>query len=151
MSGPAVEGLVLEGELSALTSQLTKVKSVKTKKINTFKKTIERFDVDQNNIELFEAMRQDKKVADDCGDAFIILVEICILKMQKEVDAWTPSNDKQTASPVASKLVNAQDALKAYTADKEELDGKYFALAGSFHARREARQIGLFRLDPVTR
>ena len=31
MSGPAVEGLVLEGELSALTSQLTKVKSVKTK------------------------------------------------------------------------------------------------------------------------
>ena len=79
MSGPAVEGLVLEGELSALTSQLTKVKSVKTKKLNTLKKTIERFDVDQNNIELFEAMRQDKKVADDCGDAFIILVEICIL------------------------------------------------------------------------
>ena len=50
MSGPAVEGLVLEGELSALTPQLTKVKSVKTKKINTLKKTIERFDVDQNNI-----------------------------------------------------------------------------------------------------
>ena len=98
------------------------------------------FDVDQNNIELFEAMRQDKKVADDCGDAFIILVEICILKMQKEVDAWTPGSDKQTVSPMVSKLGNAQDALKAYTADKEELDGKYFALAGSFHARREARQ-----------
>ena len=43
--------------------------------------------MDQNNLELFEAMRHDKKVADDCGDAFIILVEICIVKMQKEIDA----------------------------------------------------------------
>ena len=32
MSGPAVRGLELEGGLSALTLQLTKVKSLKTKK-----------------------------------------------------------------------------------------------------------------------
>ena len=72
--------------------------------------TIEKFDVDQNNLELLEAMRLDKKVADDCGEAFSILVEICILKMQEELDVWT---DKQG---------NAQDALKAYTVEKEELD-----------------------------
>ena len=81
MSGPAIEGLDLEGGLSALSSQLTKVKSVKTKKLNAFKKIIERFDVDQNNLELWEAMRLDKKVADDCSEAFSILVEICIVKM----------------------------------------------------------------------
>ena len=80
MSGPAVESLVLEGGLNALTSQLTKVKSVKTKKLNALKKTIERFNVDQNNLELWEAMRQDKKVSDDTGEAFTILMDTCILK-----------------------------------------------------------------------
>ena len=83
MSGPAVESLVLEGGLNALTSQLTKVKSVKTKKMNALKKTIERFNVDQNNLELWDAMRQDKKVADDTGEAFTILMDTCIVKMQE--------------------------------------------------------------------
>ena len=89
MSGPAVKGLDLEGGLSALTSQLTKVKSVKTKKLNALRKTIERFDADQNNLELWEAMRLDKKVADNTGEAFTILVETCIVKMQEELDVWT--------------------------------------------------------------
>jgi hypothetical protein len=92
------------------------------------KKTIERFDVDQNNLELWEAMRLDKKVADDCGEAFTILVEICIVKMQVE-----------NIYPLISKHGNAQDALKAYTVGKEELDVRYFELAGSFHARQQAR------------
>ena len=136
MSGPAVEVLDLEGGLSALSSQLTKVKSVKTKKLNALSKTIEIFEADQNNLELWEALRLDKKVADDCGEAFTILVETCILKKQEELEAWT---DKEKVSKLVCKQSNAQDALKAYTVDKEELDEKYFELAGSFHARQHAR------------
>ena len=68
------------------------------KKLNALKKTIERFDVDQNNLELWEAKRLDKKVADDCGEAFTILIEICIVKMQEEIDAWT---DKQNVCPIS--------------------------------------------------
>ena len=116
MSGPAVEGLDLEGGLSALTSQLTKVKSVKTKKLNALRKTIERFGADQNNLELWEAMRLDKKVADDTGEAFTILVETCVVKMQEELDVWT---DKDKVCPLVSKQSNALDALNAYTVEKE--------------------------------
>ena len=140
MSGPAVEGLDLEGGLSALTSQLTKVKSVKTKKLNALRKTIERFGADQNNLELWEAMRLDKKVADDTGEAFTILVETCVVKMQEELDVWT---DKDKVCPLVSKQSNALDALNAYTVEKEELDGRYFELAGSFHARQHARMKSL--------
>ena len=67
---------------------------------------------------------------------FSILVEICIVKMQEEIDAWT---DKERVCPVVPKQNNAQDALKANTVDKEELDVRYFELAGSFHARQQAR------------
>ena len=94
------------------------------------------FNVDQNNLVLWDAMRQDKKVADDTGEAFTILVDTCIVKMQEEIDVWT---DKEKVCPLVSKQSNAQDALLAYTVDKEELDGKYFELAGSFQARQLAR------------
>ena len=43
MSGPAVESLDLEGGLSTLTLQLTKVKGVKTKKLNSLRRINERF------------------------------------------------------------------------------------------------------------
>ena len=148
MSGPAVEGLDLEGGLSALSSQLTKVKSVKTKKLNVLRKTVDRFKVDQNNLELWEALRLNKKVADDCVEAYTILVETCVLKMQEELKAWT---DKEKVSPLVSKESNAQDALKAYTEDKEELDKKYFELAGNFHARQSARMKSQSESKPDTK
>ena len=69
MSGPAVEALVLEGGLSALTSQLTKLKSLKTKKLNSWRRTIERFQIDQNNLELWTALQLHKEVAEDYGTA----------------------------------------------------------------------------------
>ena len=148
MSGPAVEGLDLEGGLSALSSQLTKVKSVKTKKLNVLRKTVDRFKVDQNNLELWEALRLNKKVADDCVEAYTNLVETCILKMQEELGAWT---DKEKVSPLVSKESNVQDALKAYTEDKEELDKKYFELAGNFHARQSARMKSQSESKPDTK
>ena len=85
-------------------------------------------------------MRLDKKVADDTGEAFTILVETCVVKMQEELDVWT---DKDKVCPLVSKQSNALDALNAYTVEKEELDGRYFELAGSFHARQHARNNSL--------
>ena len=87
MSGAAVEGLDLEGGLSDLSLQLTKVKRVKTNKLNLLKRTIERFKADQNNLELWKALQLNKETADDCGDAYDILMEACIAKMQEELEA----------------------------------------------------------------
>ena len=48
LSGPAVESLDLEGGLSTLTLQLTKVKGVKKKKLNSLRRIIERFEAGQD-------------------------------------------------------------------------------------------------------
>ena len=69
MSGPAVESLDLEGGLSALTLQLTKVKGVKTKKLNSLRRIIKRFEADQNNLELWKALQLNKASAGNCGEA----------------------------------------------------------------------------------
>ena len=74
--------------MSSLTLQLTKVKSLKTKKLNTLRRTIERFEQDQNNLELWKALQSSKEVSDDNGDAYEILMEACISKMQEELEAW---------------------------------------------------------------
>ena len=87
--------------------------------MNSLRKTIERFKADQHNLELWEALRLNKTVADDCGEAYTILMETCIVKMQEELEAWT---DKEKVSPIVSKRSSAQDALKIYTEDKDELD-----------------------------
>ena len=97
--------------MSALSLQFTKVKGVKTKKLNSLRKTIDRFEADQNNLELWEALRLNKKVADDCGEAYSILVETCIVKMQEKLETWT---DKDKVSPMVSKMGSAQDELSLH-------------------------------------
>ena len=125
MSGPAVRGLELEGGLSALTLQLTKVKSLKTKKLNSLRRTIERFERDQNNLELWKALQSSKEAADDNGDAYDILMEACIAKMQEELEAW----DKDSVSPLVSKIAVAESELSAYEDDKDSLESSYFILS----------------------
>ena len=80
-----MEALELEGGLSVLSSQLTKVKSLKTKKLNTWRKTIDRFKVDQNNLELWSALQLHKETAKDFGTAYEILMEACVARMQEEL------------------------------------------------------------------
>ena len=46
MSGSTVEGLDLEGGLSDLSLQLTKVKRAKTNKLSVLRRTIDRFEAD---------------------------------------------------------------------------------------------------------
>ena len=101
------------------------------------RKTIERYEADQNNLQLWEALRLNKKVADDCGEAYSILVKTCIVKMQEELETWT---DKEKVSPMVSKIGSAQDELRVFTEDKDELDECYFELAGSFHERQSTRK-----------
>ena len=118
MSGPAVRGLELEGGLSALTLQLTKVKSLKTKKLNSLRRTIERFERDQNNLELWKALQSSKEVSDDNGNAYEILMEACITKMQEELETW----EKDSVSPLVAKLAVAESDLGAYVEDKDRLE-----------------------------
>ena len=133
MSGPAVEALVLEGGLSALTSQLTKLKGLKTKKLNGWRRTLERFQSDQNNLELWAAVQSHKEVAGDYGTAYELLIEACMAKMREEVD-----KSKDTVSPWEAKLAVAESELGDYTADKESLETSFYNLAGSFRDRQRA-------------
>ena len=134
MSGPAVEALELEGGLSVLSSQLTKVKSLKTKKLNTWRKTIDRFKVDQNNLELWSALQSHKETAEDFGTAYEILMEACVASMQEELE----KSEVGTVSPLVAKLAVAESELGAYVADKEDLESSFYRLAGSFHERQKA-------------
>ena len=129
MSGPAVESLDLEGGLSALTLQLTKVKGVKTKKLNSLRRIIKRFEADQNNLELWKALQLMKASADDCGEAKSILVEACVVRRKEELEAWTDIILKDKVSPMVPKMEAAGDKLRAFSEDKERLESCYFDLS----------------------
>ena len=135
MSWPAVESRDLEGGLSILTLQLTKVKGVQTKKLNSLRRIIKRGEADQNNLELWKALQLNKTSADDCGETYYILVETCIAKLQEELEAWT---DKDKVSLMVDKMKAAGDEPRAYSEDKENLESSYFELAGSFHERQNS-------------
>ena len=60
MSGSAVESLDLEGGLSNLSLELTKVKRIKTSKLNLLRRTLERFDADQDNLEIWKVLQVHK-------------------------------------------------------------------------------------------
>ena len=98
------------------------------------RRTIKRFERDQNNLELWKALQLNKETADDCGDAYDILMEACIAKMQEELEAW----DKDTVSPLVAKIAVAESELSVYEDDKDSLESSYFELAGSFHERQKA-------------
>ena len=134
MSGPAVEALDLEGGLSVLSAQLTKVKSLKTKKLNTWRMTIERLKVDQNNQEPWSALKLNREAAEEFGTAYEVLMEACMVKMQEELDRA----EFGTVSPMIAKLAVAKAELGAYMDDKEALESSFYELAGSFHERRNA-------------
>ena len=75
MSGFAVDKLDLEGSLTNLSSQIAKVKGQKTSMLNLFRRVIERFDDDPNNLEIWKTLQVLKEKADDCGEAFSILTK----------------------------------------------------------------------------
>ena len=76
-----------------------------------------------------------KEKADDCGEAFTILTEACLAKMQEELDAWA---DAECECPMVARHGIAIAELLAYEKDKERLDSNYFRLAGGDHERENS-------------
>ena len=70
MSGSAVDQLELGGGLPSLSSQITKIKGQKTRKLNLLRRGIKMFDDDPNNLEIWKNVQVLKEKADDCGEAF---------------------------------------------------------------------------------
>ena len=130
-----MDSLDLAGGLSTLILQLTKVKGVKTKKLNSLRRIIKRFEADQNNLELWKALQLNKESANNCGVAYSILVETCVARMQEELEAWM---DKDKVSPMVDKMKAAGDELRAFSEDRDKLEWSYFELAGSFHERQNS-------------
>ena len=97
-----------------MSAQLTKVKSLKTKKLNTWRKTIERFKVDQNNQELWSALKLNREAAEDFGTAYEVLMEAYMARMQEELD----KAELGTVSPMIAKLAVAETELDSYVDDK---------------------------------
>ena len=90
----------MEGGLSNLSLQLTKVKRVKTTKLSSLRRTIKRFEADQDNLELWKALQLNKERADDCGEAYAILTETCMAKMREELETWA---DTENESPLVAR------------------------------------------------
>ena len=122
-----MDALDLEGGLSVLSAQLTKVRSLKTKKLNTLRKTIERFKVDQNNLELWSALKLNREAAEDSGTAYEVLMEAYMARMQEELDRAELGTD----SPMTAKMAVAETELGSYVDDKEALESSFYELAGS--------------------
>ena len=61
-------------------------------------------------------------------------MEACIAKIQEELEVW----EKDTVSPLVSKVAVAESELSTYVEDKDSLESSYFELAGSFHERQKA-------------
>ena len=80
-------------------------------------------------------MQSNKESADDCGDAYSILVETCVARMQEELEAWT---DKDKVSPLVARIDAAGEELGAFSKDRDKLELGYFELAGSFHERQSS-------------
>ena len=55
-------------------------------------------------------MQLNKESADDCGDAYSILVETGVARMQEELEARM---DKDKVSPLVAKIDAAKDKLRA--------------------------------------
>ena len=107
---------------------------MKTKRLNTWRKTIERFKVDQNNLELWANLKLHREASHDFGTAYEVLMEACMARMTEELE----KADTGTVSPLVSKLAVAEAELGAYVIDKEDLESSFYTLAGSFHERRNA-------------
>ena len=135
MSGAAVDKLELDGGLTSLSQQITRVKSAKISKLNLLRRGLERFDDDPNNLEVWKAVQVLKEKADDCGEAFTILTEACLAKMQEELDTWA---DAECECPMVARHGIAIAELLAYEKDKERLDSNYFRLAGGVHERENS-------------
>ena len=52
---------------------------------------------------------------------------------------------------MVSKIGSAQDELRVFMEDKDELDESYFELAGSFHERQSARMKSQSESKPDTK
>jgi hypothetical protein len=146
MSGSAVDNLDLDGGLQNLSLQITKVKRVKTSKLNLLRKTLERFDDEPNNLEIWKALQVLKDKADDCGEAFTVLTETCVAKMEEELDAW---DDEDTECPMVARHRAAMAELGVYEKEKAKLDSDYFRLAGGVHERENS--IGYQRQNLTSR
>ena len=144
MSGSAVDKLDLEGGLTNLSAQIAKVKGQKTSKLNLFRRGIERFEDDLNNLEIWKALQVLKEKADDCGENFTILTEACVAKMREERNAWAGVDAE---CPMAARHDAAMVDLEAYEKDKERLDSDYFRLAGGVHKRENSMVVSEVKAD----
>ena len=64
-----------------------------------------------------------KEKADDCVEAFTILTEACLAKMQEELDAWEDADRKCS---LVARYEAAVAELYSYEKDKEKLDSDCF-------------------------
>ena len=109
MSG-AVDKLELGGGLISRSSQITKVKGQKTSKLNLYRKAIDMFEEDPNNLEIWKNVQVTKDKADDCGKAFSMLTEAVMEAMRVELDAW----DREAECPLKVRFDAAMVELEAY-------------------------------------
>ena len=144
MSG-AVERLDLEGGLKGLSAQYTRVKTVKTSKLNLFKKALEVFDDDPDNLTVWEDVLACKEKADEYGEAFSVLLEAIIDSVMERLAEWTGDDE----SPLQARLATAREDLEAYDKNKQAVNAVYYRLAKGRIGRESSILVSDVKADTV--
>ena len=143
MSGSAVDKLEFGGGLASLSSQITRVKGQKTSKMNLLRRTMDMFEDDPNNLEIWKNVQGLKDKADDCGEAFSMLMVACVAALREKMDAY----NGQGESPLRVRHEAATMELEAYKKDKYQFDSDYFRLAGGVQDRENSMVVSEVKAD----
>ena len=142
--GDAVDKLDLSGGLKDLAGQVNRVKSNKTSKMNLLAKAIRRFEDDTMSDVLWHNFTACKIKCDDYCEAYTILLDAIVSSIDKEL----ATDEKGPADPLHARRETIINNLDSFDQEKEQIDGRYFELATSVSARKNAVPVPDGRVNP---
>ena len=144
MSGVAVDRLDLEGGLTQLSGQVSRVKGQKTSKLNLLDRAIDRFEEDPSSVVVWRDVQTCKEKADDCCEAFTMLLETIIEALGNELAA---SREGGEENPLQARMETVQHELDTFEVDRRRLYDKFFRLAGGIQAVEDSIVVADVKVD----
>ena len=115
MSDVAVDRLDLEGGLTQLSGQVSRVKGQKTSKLNLLDRAIDRFEEDPYSVVVWRDVQTCKEKADDCCEAFTMLLETIIEALGNEL---ATSREGGEENPLQARMETVQHELDTFEVDR---------------------------------
>ena len=144
MSDVAVDRLDLEGGLTQLSGQVSRVKGQKTSKLNLLDRAIDRFEEDPYSVVVWRDVQTCKEKADDCCEAFTMLLETIIEALGNELAA---SREGGEENPLQARMETVQHELDTFEVDRRRLYNKFFRLAGGIQVVEDSIVVADVKVD----